>query len=86
MTPEPNKRICPECRATMRESELLTAPNPFDPGCTITGCPKCFQPILPLVACEEPGCWEHATCGFRSGDGPYLRTCYAHYTHRGALT
>lgn len=32
----------------------------------------------PERKCDEPGCLEHATCGWPQKDGPYRRTCGEH--------
>jgi hypothetical protein len=58
-------------------SELLTAPNPFDPEDVICGCPECrsvddFEPV-----CDEVGCDKDATSGWPSPTG-YRWTCHNH--------
>ena len=37
---------------------------------------KHLKPILNM--CDEPDCWEEATCGWPSEDDSYRRTCYEH--------
>lgn len=49
---------CGECGALVTETELLHAPNPFDPGDTITGCPHCrLVPTFDRL-CDHGGCRE----------------------------
>ena len=31
-----------------------------------------------LGLCDEPGCYDHASCGWPGDDGVYRRTCYDH--------
>lgn len=69
--------MCGSCNWRGMSSELLTAANPFDPTELIEGCPACFAIDEAVVACDEPECWRHATCGFPI-DGGYLQTCYDH--------
>jgi hypothetical protein len=58
--------------------ELLRARNPFNAEDVITACPKCkcLESTL-LTACDEPGCWEQATCGTPTKAG-YRNTCHNH--------
>lgn len=71
------KCLCKSCDWQGLVSELLTAQNPFDPGETISGCPKCKAIDDAIVACDEPGCWREATCGWPSESG-YRWTCGKH--------
>jgi hypothetical protein len=43
--------------------EVLTAPHPFTTNEQIEGCPKCRQCGTIIPVCDEPGCWNHASCG-----------------------
>lgn len=73
-----NKCICMECDFQGTFSEVLEAPNPFDPAETIQGCPMCKAVDGTLrTACHETGCWREATCGSNFPDG-YRWTCYQH--------
>lgn len=79
MSTEPGKFICPTCNAKLREPEILSAANPFDPNDLILGCPKCRDVVHFDSVCDEPGCWELHCCGFPIGDGSYRMTCSKHY-------
>jgi len=59
------------------ESSILHAPNPFDPNYTVNGCPSCFSINTIIYACDEPDCWQEATCGTPTEDG-YRQTCGKH--------
>lgn len=75
---------CNTCNRVSLETELLTAPSPFDPEDTLTGCPLCkgcdegFEEL-----CDEPNCMQQATGGWPTNDdsdqwGGYRRTCFKH--------
>lgn len=68
---------CAECQMIHQEDDLLTAPNPFDDECFLTGCPNCLSIDDFYEVCDEPGCDQDATCGFPTEDG-YRRTCFEH--------
>ena len=72
-----NSFICSECGQKTAESELLTAPNPFNPEDTICGCPKCLSAGEFVGACDEPGCNEESSMGTPTPTG-YRHTCYKH--------
>lgn len=57
--------------------EILLAQNPFEPEESLQGCPKCSEVNTIRVACDEPDCWQEATCGWPSPSG-YRRTCGEH--------
>lgn len=65
------------CNWIGREVELLKAPNPFDPEETLTGCPLCRGVNTMLDCCDEPECFEYASCGTPTPTG-YRRTCHKH--------
>ena len=73
---------CKNCGEISLEPALLTAPNPFDPADTISGCPNCKSVEGFDEICDEPDCLQHAGCGFPAGPefGGYRRTCYKHST------
>jgi len=58
------------------ETNVLDAPDPFNPGARLIACPACRQQTL-QVCCDEPGCFEPATYGTPITNG-YRRTCRAH--------
>lgn len=62
---------CSECDEISAETELLTAPSPFDAMDTLTGCPHCKR--VPL--------FEAICAGFPVGEefGGYRQTCAEHY-------
>lgn len=69
---------CNECDWRGRESEILTAQNPFrSEAYTINGCPKCGEVEDFTNVCDEPGCKRDAGCGWPSPAG-YRRTCGEH--------
>lgn len=73
------KIVCNDWRCGWHgmESEMLTAPNPFVEGETISACPKCKDVNCLLYACDEHECWDEATCGTPTPDG-YRSTCGKH--------
>ena len=74
----PVRYVCTFCAAHIANADALrTAPNPFDPRDTLTGCPACGAVNATVRACDEPGCWQPADCGFPTPDG-YRSTCSKH--------
>ena len=71
---------CQDCNTISLQPALLTAPNPFDPADTVTGCPHCRSVAQFDEICDEPGCEREAHCGFPAGPefGGYRRTCSEH--------
>ena len=69
------------------ETELLTAPSPFDMSDTLTACPTCKEVNDFYEVCDEPGCTREAGCGFPAGPefGGYRRTCFEHSQWSQAL-
>jgi hypothetical protein len=72
------KFTCKECGKHCYESEVLHAPNPFDPTNILVGCPTCKQVNELLLVCDEPFCWKEATCGTPISNGGYRQTCFEH--------
>jgi DNA-directed RNA polymerase subunit RPC12/RpoP len=73
------KYICEECDHQAQEEQLLRAQNPFaDDTDTIIGCPNCREVNTMAVACDEPDCWDVATCGTTTPAG-YRRVCGNHF-------
>lgn len=72
-----SKRFCTECGWCGDAAEVLNNQNPFDPGDTIVGCPKCKSVNTMRTVCDEPDCWEPDTCGTPTPTG-YRRTCHEH--------
>lgn len=72
------KQAC-DCKVPWRgtSDEVLRAPNPFDPADELWGCPKCKAVECLYLVCDEPGCWEHSTCGTPTPAG-YRSTCGKH--------
>lgn len=68
---------CNECVWRGLESEMLTAPNPFDADDSIIGCPQCKSVNSLFNACDEPGCWLSVSCGTPTPGG-YRSTCGKH--------
>lgn len=69
---------CEFCAAVSVESELLTAPNPFNQTDELIGCPVCKSVEGFIELCEIEGCTKGATCGGPGNDGVYRRTCGPH--------
>lgn len=72
-----DKWVCEACRRISLDGEYLTAPNPFDPTDTLTGCPSCKAVNSLVGACDEPGCEKESSMGTPTTEG-YRRTCYDH--------
>jgi hypothetical protein len=79
MKKENPKVLCEDFRCGWHGvlSESLTAAHPFIAGETIRGCPKCKTLQDFLAACDEPECWQAATCGTPTPKG-YRQTCFQH--------
>jgi hypothetical protein len=71
------KLVCEACNYGCKRRFLLDAPNPFDPGNRIFGCPGCKSVNTMRSCCDEPGCWEPDTCGTLTPGG-HRRTCGKH--------
>lgn len=73
------KVVCNERRCNWHgiDDDILRAPSPFEEGETLYACPKCKEVNSVVVACDEPGCWEEATCGAPT-ENDYRRTCGKH--------
>jgi hypothetical protein len=74
--------ICDCCNKQVKNKDILSAPSPFDPEDTITGCPHCKIATGEggwTEKCEREGCKKTATCGVPMPDGGYLRCCGDHY-------
>lgn len=73
------KVVCSEYRCKWKgmDKQLLRGVNPFAQGEMIYGCPLCKSIDSSQPACDEPDCWEPATCGTSTLDG-YRHTCGTH--------
>lgn len=72
------KWLCNECDWKGPGEKVLRAPNPFTDGKeTMYGCPDCREPNTMEAACDEPNCWQRATCGTPTLLA-YRHTCYKH--------
>ena len=76
-----NRFRCDDCDRISDENTLLTAPNPFDPEDTVTGCPVCKSIGTLVLVCDEPGCDKDVTCGWPSLAG-YRHTCGTHWDYK----
>lgn len=72
-----SKMKCRECNWHGKNSEVLSAPNPFDPSNILIVCPTCKQVECLAVVCDEPGCWSEISCGTPTAD-EYRSTCGKH--------
>lgn len=70
---------CEACGEVSDQDELLVAPNPFDPGDTIIGCPQCRSVEGFREACASMGCPHASTSGTPDLFGyRYLWLCVEH--------
>ena len=76
-TPDNDKWLCEECGKVAMETEVLTAPNPFEPSYPLYGCPSCKDVSTLVMACDETGCLREVCCGTPTPTG-YRRTCSEH--------
>ncbi len=74
-----DKMICDNhrCKWVGKESELLTAPDPFSPGDRLYACPKCKKQDRIFLGCDHKDCRLPATVGTPTPNG-YRQTCYKH--------
>ena len=72
---------CEECGWHDYKGRYLTAPNPFDKGEIITGCPQCGSVDSMQAVCDEPRCKMPVSCGTPTKDG-YRCTCSKHYPNK----
>ena len=56
---------------------MLWGKNPFNEKEIITGCPECKSIDSCFAVCDEPKCWEPATCGTPTKE-KYRNTCGKH--------
>ena len=74
---------CETCLKYVKAKDMLTAPSPFDPDATLTGCPHCKATTGDSDGweekCEKEDCNSPATCGTPIKGGGYLRCCGKHY-------
>lgn len=73
------RRACDDWRCGWQgtSATVLRAPDPFNEGDELIACPKCRCQTI-RTCCDEPGCWEEATCGTPTPSG-YRRTCGPHH-------
>lgn len=72
------KVICKDCDSQLSTKDLLEAPNPFDAGEVILGCPRCHSINSTVYACDYLDCWSEVTCGLPTNDG-YRSVCGQHF-------
>lgn len=80
MTEEDRKVCCSywRCGWVGKNSEVLTAPDPFNDGSQLTCCPKCRDPDNRITyACDYGGCDKPASSGTPAG-GKYFWRCHDH--------
>lgn len=73
------KQVCDNRRCGWHgtSDEVLKAPSQFDPKDVLWACPKCKDVNVLYLACDEPGCWQMASCGTPTPSG-YRSTCHKH--------
>lgn len=70
---------CTSCDEIWLESELLSAPNPFEPAAgPITGCPHCKEVNCFRTICDWTGCKRESSSGTPLADGRYVWRCWDH--------
>jgi hypothetical protein len=79
------KYVCAECDNACHEEQLLSAPNPFYPADTITGCPNCGAAESVERACDWQGCAHAASSGHPLDTG-YTWRCWEHSPSNKAFT
>ena len=67
-----------------RWREVPFAPNPFVTDETLYACPSCKTIGNFYDCCDEPECFEPASCGTPTQNG-YRRTCLKHMPKEGDL-
>jgi hypothetical protein len=70
--------VCEQCHWKGPESQLLSAPHPFQAPDLMLGCPQCREADKLTRLCDEPGCWERVVGGSSSPTG-YRFTCHTHF-------
>ena len=71
-----SKFVCTECGWHGDTGTVLRAPDPFNAGNELIACAECREQTM-RRCCDEPGCWEQATCGTPTPAG-YRLTCGKH--------
>lgn len=79
ITIERGKTLCTVCDYQGLLSSYMTAPDPFNSGETIYGCPTCKSIDSFAMVCEAPGCWDRVTGGWADMGGD-MNTCRKHRT------
>jgi hypothetical protein len=76
---EHNKWRCKNWRCAWvgPTDQILTAPDPFNEGNTLTACPQCRDVDALVAACFAEGCTKPAGCGTPTPDG-YRWSCGDH--------
>lgn len=78
MTPNrPERFRCRGCKTIVDATDVLTAPNPFEPSESIQGCPTCRSVDQFTLLCDEFQCDREASCGTPTASG-YRQTCGEH--------
>ncbi len=67
--------VCENCREVT--DAPLTAPNPFYPRETISGCPNCKVANRLVAACWK--CDREASCGIPTKEHGYVVACHEHW-------
>ena len=71
--------LCGGCGHVCYDKLILTAPNPFDAGDTVNGCPECKAVDSFTRACGHDGCLSEASVGTPGAFGfRYVWTCWKH--------
>lgn len=75
---------CSECAARVPHMEALQAPDPFDEGEILFGCPRCRSVNTLEVACIADGCHAPTAMGVPGRGGyRYVYLCIAHNDWNG---
>jgi hypothetical protein len=68
---------CEACHWIGKESQLLVAPNPWEPVYEIQGCPNCKMCDGFEGLCDAEGCEQISSMGTPHSTG-YKMTCHRH--------
>lgn len=75
------KVFCTECGWHGTAAEIDRVQDPRSPE-VWNVCPKCRTPEHIVTACDQPECWQPASCGTPTAEG-YRQTCGDHMPNRG---
>ncbi len=81
--PKNPKVICQTCGWYGHSADRLVADDPFNPGSSLFGCPRCRECYCFVPVCDELDCWQPVTRS-DSASAAGRSTCNAHWPRGGA--